>query len=80
MLPVTLNITVAWGWSMFFANSLMTGGIIYKIAYGDPFVVVEGANCNNLGGPTAPYRVCARMEERTLVDMPLLFVPSSSPL
>lgn len=31
LLPVTLKITVAWGWSMFFANSLMTGGIIYKI-------------------------------------------------
>ncbi|KAF8481850.1 hypothetical protein DFH94DRAFT_410415 [Russula ochroleuca] len=33
LLPVTLDITVAWGWSMFFANSLMTGGIIYKIAW-----------------------------------------------
>ncbi|KAN0111626.1 hypothetical protein V8E52_008364 [Russula decolorans] len=31
LLPVTLKITVAWGWSMFFANSLMTGGIIYRI-------------------------------------------------
>lgn len=31
LLPVTLDITVAWGWSMFVANSLMTGGIIYKI-------------------------------------------------
>jgi len=31
LLLVTLKITVAWGWSMFFANSLMTGGIIYKI-------------------------------------------------
>jgi hypothetical protein len=27
-LPVTLDITVAWGWSMFFANSLMMGGTI----------------------------------------------------
>jgi len=33
LLPVTLDITVAWGWSMFFANSLMTGGIIYKIMW-----------------------------------------------
>jgi hypothetical protein len=31
LLPVTLDITVAWGWSMFVTNSLMTGGIIYKI-------------------------------------------------
>jgi hypothetical protein len=31
LLPITLKITVAWGWSMFLANSLMTGGIIYKI-------------------------------------------------
>lgn len=31
LLPVTLKITVAWGWSMFFTNSLMTGGMIYKI-------------------------------------------------
>jgi len=31
LLPVTLDITVAWGWSMFVANSLMTGGIIYRI-------------------------------------------------
>lgn len=31
LLPVILKITVAWGWSMFFTNSLMTGGIIYKI-------------------------------------------------
>jgi hypothetical protein len=37
LLPVTLKITVAWGWSMFFANSLMTGGIIYKIMYRDLF-------------------------------------------
>ncbi|KAF8481857.1 hypothetical protein DFH94DRAFT_628117 [Russula ochroleuca] len=33
LLPVTLDITVAWGWSMFVANSLMTGGIIYKIMW-----------------------------------------------
>jgi hypothetical protein len=31
LLPVTLDITVAWGWSMFVTNSLMTGGIIYRI-------------------------------------------------
>jgi hypothetical protein len=42
LLPVTLNITVAWGWSMFISNSLMTGGIIYKIAYGDSSVVRGG--------------------------------------
>jgi hypothetical protein len=32
LLPVTLYITVAWGWSMFVTNSLMTGAIMYKIA------------------------------------------------
>ena len=31
LLPVTLNITVAWGWSIFIINTLMTGGILYKI-------------------------------------------------
>ena len=31
LLPITLDIKAAWGWSMFFSNSLMTGGIIYKI-------------------------------------------------
>lgn len=33
LLPVTLDITVAWGWSMFVTNSLMTGGIIYRITW-----------------------------------------------
>jgi len=31
LLPVTMDIAMVWGWSMFFCNSLMTGGIIYKI-------------------------------------------------
>jgi hypothetical protein len=31
LLPVTLNITVAWGWFIFVNNTLMTGGILYKI-------------------------------------------------
>jgi len=33
LLPITMDIAVAWGWSMFTANSLMTGGIIYKIMW-----------------------------------------------
>ncbi|KAH8093088.1 hypothetical protein BXZ70DRAFT_438890 [Cristinia sonorae] len=31
LLPVTLNITVAWGWFMFFNNTLLTGSILTKI-------------------------------------------------
>ena len=31
LVPVTIYIAVAWGFSMFFANSVMTGGILYKI-------------------------------------------------
>jgi len=31
LLPVTMDIAMVWGWSMFICNSLMTGGIIYKI-------------------------------------------------
>ena len=31
LLPITLDIAVAWGWSMFVLNSLMTSGIIYRI-------------------------------------------------
>ncbi len=31
LLPVTLDITVAWGWFIFVNNTLMTGGILYKI-------------------------------------------------
>ena len=31
LLPVTLDITVAWGWFIFTNNTLMTGGILYKI-------------------------------------------------
>ncbi|THH30145.1 hypothetical protein EUX98_g4038 [Antrodiella citrinella] len=33
LLPVTLNITVAWGWFMFFNNTLLTGGILAKIMW-----------------------------------------------
>ena len=33
LLPVTLNITVAWGWFMFFNNTVLTGGILAKIMY-----------------------------------------------
>ncbi|KAF8506607.1 hypothetical protein F5888DRAFT_1885667 [Russula emetica] len=33
LLPVTLKITVDWGWFIFFASSLMTSGIIYKIIW-----------------------------------------------
>jgi len=39
LLPVTLNITVAWGWSMFVNNTLMTGGILYKLMWGSRAVV-----------------------------------------
>jgi len=31
LLPVTMKIAMAWGWSMFFCNSFMTGGIIGKV-------------------------------------------------
>jgi len=31
LLPMTLNITVAWGWFIAVNNTLMTGGIFYKI-------------------------------------------------
>ncbi|KAI9461162.1 hypothetical protein F5148DRAFT_245312 [Russula earlei] len=31
LLLVTTDIAVVWGWSMFVTNSMMTGGIIYKI-------------------------------------------------
>jgi len=31
LLPVTLNITVAWGWFIFVINTLLTGGILYKL-------------------------------------------------
>ncbi|KAI0699142.1 hypothetical protein BC835DRAFT_1503561 [Cytidiella melzeri] len=31
LLPVTLDITVAWGWLMFTVNTLLTGGILLKI-------------------------------------------------
>jgi hypothetical protein len=31
LLPVTMDIAMVWGWTMFICNSLMTGGIIYKI-------------------------------------------------
>ncbi|KAI9439090.1 hypothetical protein H4582DRAFT_2128612 [Lactarius indigo] len=30
LLPVTLDITVAWGWFIFLINTLLTGGILYK--------------------------------------------------
>jgi len=34
------------------------------------------SNCNDLDGPNAPvYRAYARVEERALVNTPLLFVP-----
>ncbi|KAN0134268.1 hypothetical protein V8E53_007766 [Lactarius tabidus] len=33
LLPVTLDITVAWGWFIFTNNTLMTGGILYKIIW-----------------------------------------------
>ncbi|TCD61476.1 hypothetical protein EIP91_008393 [Steccherinum ochraceum] len=33
LLPVTLNITVAWGWFMFFNNTVLTGGILAKIMW-----------------------------------------------
>ncbi|KAI9444718.1 hypothetical protein H4582DRAFT_2070483 [Lactarius indigo] len=33
LLPVTLDITVAWGWFIFVNNTLMTGGILYKIIW-----------------------------------------------
>ncbi|KAI0257046.1 hypothetical protein BJV78DRAFT_4372 [Lactifluus subvellereus] len=33
LLPVTLDITVAWGFFMFSFNSLLTGGILYKIIW-----------------------------------------------
>ena len=31
LLPVTLNITVAWGWLMFAINTILTSAIIAKI-------------------------------------------------
>jgi hypothetical protein len=31
LLPVTMKIAMAWGWSMFCCNSFMTGGIMGKI-------------------------------------------------
>ncbi|KAI9444717.1 hypothetical protein H4582DRAFT_1805927 [Lactarius indigo] len=33
LLPVTLNITVAWGWFIFLINTLLTGGILYKFIW-----------------------------------------------
>lgn len=33
LLPVTRDITVAWGWFIFTNNTLMTGGILYKIIW-----------------------------------------------
>jgi len=39
LLPVTLDITVAWGWFIFTNNTLMTGGILYKIIWVNRSVV-----------------------------------------
>ena len=33
LLPVTLKITVAWGWLMFTINTALTGLIIWKIVW-----------------------------------------------
>ncbi|KAH8990155.1 hypothetical protein EDB86DRAFT_1801237 [Lactarius hatsudake] len=33
LLPVTFDIAVAWGWFIFVNNTLMTGGILYKIIW-----------------------------------------------
>ncbi|KAH9035055.1 hypothetical protein EDB84DRAFT_1485844 [Lactarius hengduanensis] len=33
LLPVTLYITVAWGWFIFLTNTLLTGGILYKLIW-----------------------------------------------
>ncbi|KAI0308294.1 hypothetical protein B0F90DRAFT_1681709 [Multifurca ochricompacta] len=33
LLPVTLDITVAWGWFIFLNNTVMTGGILYKVIW-----------------------------------------------
>ncbi|KAH8992509.1 hypothetical protein EDB92DRAFT_1858249 [Lactarius akahatsu] len=33
LLPVTLDITVAWGWFVFLINTLLTGGILYKLIW-----------------------------------------------
>lgn len=33
LLPVTLDITVAWGWFIFLTNTLLTGGILYKLIW-----------------------------------------------
>ncbi|KAI9452561.1 hypothetical protein BJY52DRAFT_906954 [Lactarius psammicola] len=33
LLPVTLNITVAWGWFIFIINTFLTGGILYKLIW-----------------------------------------------
>ena len=33
LLPVTLKITIAWGWLMFAINTTLTGAIIGKILY-----------------------------------------------
>ncbi|KAH9035054.1 hypothetical protein EDB84DRAFT_43871 [Lactarius hengduanensis] len=33
LLPVTFDIAVAWGWFIFVNNTMMTGGILYKIVW-----------------------------------------------
>ncbi|KAI9452560.1 hypothetical protein BJY52DRAFT_1292328 [Lactarius psammicola] len=46
LLPVTLDITVAWGWFIFVNNTLMTGGILYKIMWANR--VMGGMNKKGL--------------------------------
>ncbi|KAN0134269.1 hypothetical protein V8E53_007767 [Lactarius tabidus] len=44
LLPITLNITVAWGWFIFVNNTLMTGGILYKIMLDNFCIYVRTPN------------------------------------
>lgn len=56
---MTLNITVAWGWFIFIINTLMTGGILYKIMLDNLVCVcVRVPDFVILGGPLVPRTVC----------------------
>jgi hypothetical protein len=55
LLPMTLNITVAWGWSLFVNNTLMTGGILYKLMLDNLCACVKIPNFFVLGGALGPY-------------------------
>ena len=83
LLPVTMNITVAWGWSVFVNNTLMTGGILYKLMLDNLCVCVKIPNLDVLGvalGPSAVYVTTSYRYRVTLESTTMLFVRSLSPL